>query len=62
MIKGGITYRELKKKYGDFAYPKVSLSVGGKLLKDNRAKLVLTDVTVDVSVGYEASILTFSLY
>ena len=53
---------ELKKKYGDFAYPKVSLSVGGKLLKDNRAKLVLTDVTVDVSVGYEASILTFSLY
>ncbi len=62
MIKGGITYRELKKKYGDFAYPKVFLSVGGKLLKDNRAKLVLTDVTVDVSVGYEASILTFSLY
>lgn len=62
MFSGGKTFGELKKKYGEFAYPKVSLTVGGKLFSDNRAELVLADVTVDVSVGYEASVLNFSLY
>lgn len=62
MISGGKTFRELKKKYGEFAYPKASLTVGGKPFQDNRADLVLADAVVDVSVGCEASVLTFSLY
>lgn len=55
-------YEKLKKKYGEFAYPRVTLSIGGKEFKENKAKLVLSDVTVDLSVGFEASVLTFSVY
>lgn len=62
MFNSAIDYKSLKEKYGDFAYPRVSLSVGGKEFQDNQAKLVLSDVTVDLGVGYEASVMTYSIY
>lgn len=56
------TYESYKEKYDDFTYPMLSLTVGGKDFGDNKAKLVVSDFEADLSVGYEASVVTFSIY
>lgn len=55
-------YREIKKKYCDFVYPMITLQVGDKSFGDNKNKLVLSDVSVELSCGLEASAASFSIY
>lgn len=55
-------YRELKKKYCEFVYPMVMLRVGEKEFAQNKNNLILSDVSVDLSSGFEASAATFSIY
>lgn len=55
-------YRELKKKYCAFVYPMVTLRVGDKDFADNGNNLVLSEVSVDLSCGFEASVASFSIY
>lgn len=55
-------YDTLKSKYGEFSYPMVKLLVGGKDFAENSNELVLSDVEVDLSVGAEASVVTFRIY
>lgn len=58
----GKEYRELKKKYCEFVYPMVTLQVGGRSFADNKNNLVLSEVSVDLSCGFEASAATYSIY
>lgn len=55
-------YEKLKSKYGDFTYPMMSLSIGGKSFSENKKSLVVSDLSLDLSVGMEASVAVFSLY
>lgn len=55
-------YRELKKKYGGFVYPMATLLVEGKDFADNKNNLVLSEVSVELSCGLEASAASFSIY
>lgn len=55
-------YDNLKSKYGEFSYPMVKLIIGGKNFAGNNSQLVLSDLEVDLSVGTEASIVTFCIY
>ncbi len=57
-----IDYRDIRKKYGMFTYPMAVVEVGGKLFSDNRHKLVLSEVQVELSCGMEASAAVFSIY
>lgn len=55
-------YSDLRKKYGAFAYPVVTLQVGGKLFSENKHQLVLSSVEVDLSCSLEASAVTYKIY
>ena len=55
-------YKELKKKYCEFVYPMVTLQVGGRNFAENKNNLVLSDVSVELSCGLEASAARYSIY
>ncbi|MDE6910312.1 MAG: hypothetical protein K2P44_07595 [Lachnospiraceae bacterium] len=55
-------YRDLKKKYCAFIYPMATLQVGDKSFADNKNNLVLSEVSVDLSCGFEASAASYSIY
>lgn len=55
-------YQDLRKKYGAFAYPILTLQVGDKLFSENKHSLVLSSIQVDLSCGLEASAATFWIY
>lgn len=55
-------YCDLRKKYGAFTYPVVTLQVGDKLFSENKHQLVLSSIEVDLSCGLEASAVTYSIY
>ncbi|MDE6518534.1 MAG: hypothetical protein K2L18_11940, partial [Acetatifactor sp.] len=55
-------YQQLKKKYCEFIYPMVTLQVGDKSFAENKSGLVLSDVSVELSCGTEASVASFSIY
>ena len=55
-------YKELKKKYCEFVYPMVTLQVGDRNFAENKNNLVLSDVSVELSCGLEASAASYSIY
>ncbi len=55
-------YQDLRKKYGAFAYPILTLQVGDKLFSENKHSLVLSSIQVDLSCGLEASAAAFWIY
>ncbi len=55
-------YCDIRKKYGAFTYPVVTLQVGDKLFSENKHQLVLSSIEVDLSCGLEASAVTYSIY
>lgn len=55
-------FQNLKKEYGDFAHPVVVLKVNGKDFAKNKDGLVLSDIEVELTSGYEAAIAAFTLY
>ena len=44
-------YQDLRKKYGAFAYPILTLQVGDKLFSENKHSLVLSSIQVDLSLS-----------
>ncbi len=56
------TYEELESKYYDFSYPVMVLKVDGKNFADNKYDLIASDVDVEITSGFEASIATFWIY
>lgn len=62
MTGGKFSYDNLKKKYVDFSFPMAKIVVNGKAFSDNTGQLVISDIDVDLSTGFEASVATFSIY
>lgn len=55
-------YDKLKKEYSDFENPVIVLMVNGKDFKSNKKGFVVSDIEIELTCGYEASIATFSIY
>lgn len=58
----GFNYEDLKEKYGNFTYPMTTVKVAENVFADNKGSLVLSDMTVDLSSGMDASVAVFSIY
>ena len=56
------TYEDLKKEYDDFDNPVVVLTVNNKDFKNNKNGFVISDIEIELTCGYEASIATFCIY
>lgn len=56
------TYKDLKTKYDNFHHPVIVLKVNGKDFAQNKAGLVVSDIEVELTSGFEASIASFVLY
>ena len=56
------TYADLKSKYEDFAHPLYILTVNGKDFAENKEGFIVSDIEVELTSGYEASIASFSIY
>lgn len=56
------TYANLKKKYDDFHHPVIVLSINGKDFAKNSYGFVVSDIEVELTSGFEASIASFGLY
>ena len=56
------TYKDLKTKYDDFHHPVVVLKVNGKEFSKNSAGLIASNIEIELTSGFEASIASFTLY
>lgn len=55
-------YEDLKKIYHDFEHPVAVLKVLDKDFADNNNALILNDIEVELTCGFEASMATFCIY
>ncbi len=55
-------YQQLKKKYNGFSVPVVHISVEGKGFETNQADMVISEVQVRQTCGFEAGDAVFSIY
>lgn len=55
-------YKDLKTKYDGFQHPIIVLTIDGKDFTQNDAGFMVSDIEVELTSGYEASIATFCLY
>lgn len=56
------TYADLKTKYDSFQHPVIVLTINGKDFAKNKSGFIVSDIEVELTCGYEASIATFTLY
>lgn len=61
---GGSTlkFSELSEKYFKLTNPRLHLLLGGKELKNKEDPLIIDDLVVELSAGYEASVASFRIY
>lgn len=56
------TYDKLQSKYDSFKHPIAVVTIGGKNISENKAGLAVSDIEVENTCGFEASIATFWIY
>lgn len=56
------SFQSLKEKYQNFSDPVAVVKINGKEFSKNKASLVLSDLEVDLSSGFEASMASFAIY
>ncbi len=58
-----ISYSDLKTKYDNFRRPALEVEVNGSsFTEDKKGRLAISDVTIDLSAGFEASQAVFTIY
>lgn len=57
-----LRYESLKEKYYGFAYPRAAVILGGKVLDSAGKGMVVDEVHVELTSGYEASMASFRIY
>ena len=57
-----LTYEQLQTKYTDFAHPRARVLLGDKVFDSAKTGMVLNDIHVEVTSGYEASVASFRLF
>lgn len=55
-------YLDLKRKYDNFMHPLAVIEVNGNSLSKNKEGLGVSDIMIELTSGYEASIASFCLY
>ncbi len=55
-------YSDLKRKYDNFEHPLIVLTINGKDLAKNKYGFIVSDIEVELTSGFEASIATFTIY
>ncbi|MCR4641886.1 MAG: hypothetical protein K5697_07640 [Lachnospiraceae bacterium] len=55
-------FRDLQKQYGNFNNPLVIVKVGGKEISKDKGQFNVSDIFVDLSCGFEASVAEFKIY
>lgn len=56
------TYEQLKKDYDDFHHPVIVLKINGEDFASANQQFVVSDIEVELTCGFEASIASFTLY
>ena len=57
-----LSYTNIKSKYYDFASPQICITMGNKPLRTKGKELVINEIRVELSAGYEASMASFRIY
>lgn len=55
-------FDDLKKSYGDFELPAVEITVEGKDFADNKAQMIIGELEIDLTAGFEASQAVYRIY
>ena len=55
-------YTELKNKYDNFAYPFSVVEINNKDISKDKNGLVVSDLMIELTSGFEASLANFSIY
>ena len=55
-------FKSLKTKYGSFEHPVAVITINGKDFAKNKDGLIVSDLEVELTSGYEASIASFCFY
>ena len=61
-VGSGMSYKQLQDKYQDFALPQVSITLAGTPFSNSSGDMVIGDVSVELTSGFEASIARFRIY
>ena len=56
------TYEQLQQKYTDFAHPRAKVILGETEFSSVGEGIIVSDIRVEITCGYEASVATFRLY
>lgn len=57
-----LTYDRMKSTFYDFVHPVAYIDMGGKEINTSEEDIIINDIKVELSAGYEASVATFRLY
>lgn len=58
-----LTYSALRSKYNDFSFPMAAITINGKPLVSTAEKgIVVNDIHVELTSGFEASVASFRIY
>jgi hypothetical protein len=58
----GSDFAALKKKYGGFYYPRAAVEFGGAPFQDKSGRMVINEISVELTSGYEASVAVLRIY
>ncbi len=56
------SFNSLRDKYKDFLKPMVEVTVGGKEISKDKSDFSLSDVEIELTAGFEASVAMFTIY
>ncbi len=57
-----LTFSQLKSKYYDMVIPQALIELGGKQFENKSGDMIINDVHIELSAGFEASVATFNIY
>ena len=57
-----LTYKGLQEKYLDFGHPRAVVQLGGEKFSSEGDDIIVGEIRVEITSGYEASVATFRLY
>lgn len=60
--KQDLTYKQLKDKYGNMIFPQALIELGGKQFQNQSGDMIINDIHVELSSGFEASMASFRIY
>lgn len=57
-----MSYQDLQNKYFDFSHPRACVYLGDKIFTSKGDDMMLNDIRVEITSGYEASVASFRIY